>query len=159
MHIVGHHDILTDPCKHNSWPDMLKELREDVSWGGPLEIPLTEFADSCNVRGLAVSNRKCLTAGEGGEWVKVRVYDFWIRECIADVLRAHRVPSAYEVLGIQAKDLTKLVAPLIKKDAKMVDTHGPRCIAQRCAKTIFDYAEGRLCTASLQALVARMSVA
>ena len=47
MHIVGHHDILVDPCKHNSWPDMLKELREDVSWGGPLEIPLTEFADSC----------------------------------------------------------------------------------------------------------------
>jgi len=152
-------NILTDPCKHNSWPDMLKELREDVSWGGPLEYRSQSSPIRAMSVGFAVSNRKCLTIGEGGEWVKVRVYDFWIRECIADVLRAHRVPSPMRFWGSKRRTSRSWLRHSSRKDAKMVDTHGPRCIAQRCAKTIFDYAEGRLCTASLQALVARMSVA
>jgi len=64
MHIVGHHDSSRILVSTTPGRDMLKELREDVSWGGHSEYRSQSSPIRAIVRGLAVSNRKGLTIGE-----------------------------------------------------------------------------------------------
>jgi hypothetical protein len=133
---------------------MFEELREYLHGGSPLKIPFAELTDPGDIREqLAVNRRKGLGAGTGCEGPEVGIDHLWIRECIGDVLSAGWIPSADEVLGICAENLTKVFTPSCQIITELSQVHGCGSMAQGCAKTIFYHAQGGVHTTSLQALI------